>query len=93
MALERGDVVTIIAGNYKGKQGEYRRPAGRLSAAIAIEGDSVQERTLRLTSLKLKTPNKKDSNTNTKKKEAIIEEITKLQLRLEELRLQVKDLD
>ena len=85
--LNVGDRVIIVAGSYKGKQGTYKRIAGdgTKSAAIAIDGDTVKERTLRLTSLK-KAPTEPT-------REELLREIADLTTRLQELEVRVQQLE
>ena len=79
----------IIAGKYKGKQATYLRDAGDKGCcgAVAIEGDTQQERTLWLASLKLVSRAKKIT------KEEVLSEMADLSKRLEELRVKVEELE
>ena len=83
---KRGDKVKVIKGSYKGKEGVFLRLAGEQSAAIAIKGDSQQERTLRRTSIKLK-------EVKAPTKAELIQEVREITSRLEELRLMLLELD
>lgn len=50
---KKHDKIVIVGGSYKGKEGVFIALAGLQSARIKINGDTVQERTIRLTSFKL----------------------------------------
>ena len=73
-----------MAGKYKSnKEGVYLREAGLISAVVKVKDDSRMERTLRLTSIRLK----KDVD-----KDRIVNEIADLTRRLRELETKVKEL-
>ena len=84
--FQKNDRVNIVGGKYKGKKGTYKRPAGdgTKSAAIAIDGDDVRERTLRLSSIE------KEERTT---RDEILTEIAGLTKRLRELEVKVQKLE
>lgn len=50
--FKRNERVKIVKGTYQGKRGVFLGPAGKMSARVKIDGDdTVQERTIRLTSI------------------------------------------
>ena len=49
---KKGQRIRIIKGTYAGKgYGTYLREAGQVSCCVKVDNDSVQERTIRLTSI------------------------------------------
>ena len=42
----------LLAGKYKGKTGTFLRLAGQASACVKLDGDTVAERTIRLSSIR-----------------------------------------
>lgn len=50
---KKHDKIVIVGGSYKGKEVVFIGLAGLQSVRIKINGDTVQERTIRLTSFKL----------------------------------------
>ena len=85
-----GDRVKIVAGTYKTHgEGVFCRAAGNASAAVAVKGDSAQERTIRLSSIR--ALNLKGNNKAALKKE-IKQEISELKDRLRDLEIKFKRL-
>ena len=82
---KQGQPVKIIKGTYKGKKGVYLRSAGKVSAAVSITGDRIQERTLRLSSFA-------PIESGAEKKERLMAEILDLRRRLKDLEVEVKEL-
>ena len=69
MAFAYGDAIAIIGGTYRGKTGTFLRYAGltRKSCCVRINGDSQNERTIRLKSIAT------DTDRSTTRKAATIE--------------------
>ncbi len=51
MQFKRHERVRIVKGSYEGKNGIFLGAAGKVSARVKVDGDTVQERTIRLTSI------------------------------------------
>ena len=93
MAFKVGDDIRVVAGSYKGMFGMYLGPAGTkgLSGRVALRGDTQQERTLHLTSLR-KTNQGQQPPTITipmDKYEQLVEDLEELSYQLRELKLRV----
>lgn len=90
----RGQRTLMIAGECKSKgTGTFPRTAGRVSACVKVDGDSVHERTLRLTSVRPETNDTKATMTITlEQRNKLPEEIKILSAMVEEPQLKVEQL-
>ena len=86
MALEKYDIVNVIAGTYAGHTGVYLGIAGKISADVRIEGTV---RTIRLKLIKKKEDAHADDLITIKRKqyESILERVKSLELELELLNI------
>ena len=53
--FKRNERISIVKGTYEGKNGVFLGAAGKVSARVKVDGDTVQERTIRLTSIAKET--------------------------------------
>ena len=89
---KKHDKIVIVGGSYKGKEGVFIGLTGLQSARVKIDGDTVQERTIRLTSFKL-AARPSNIEISLEDYETMKEEIAMLLLMVQRLQLKVESLN
>ena len=93
MELTKGDRVAITGGKHKGRKANCLRAAGKVSCCVAVDGDTIQERTIRLWNVKsIKSSQSETQHSNNPKKDEMLAKITELSGLLEDLKLKVDEL-
>jgi ribosomal protein L24 len=89
---KKHDKIVIVGGSYKGKEGVFIGLTGLQSARVKIDGDTVQERTIRLTSFKL-AARPSTIEISLEDYETMKEEIAMLLVMVQRLQLKVESLN
>jgi len=89
---KKHDKIVIVGGSYKGKEGVFIGLTGLQSARVKIDGDTVQDRTIRLTSFKL-AARPSTIEISLEDYETMKEEIAMLLVMVQRLQLKVESLN